>query len=153
MSQLKKGSKAPDFIAKDQDGNDISLKQLLGKKIIFFFYPKDDTPTCTLEACNLRDNYHALVREGFTVVGISTDSEKKHRNFIEKYNLNYSLISDPDQLVHNLYGTWGQKQLFGNKYMGTLRTTFIIDEKGKIIMIIDKVEAKRHTAQILEAIK
>ena len=153
MPTLKEGSKAPDFKAKDQDGHEISLKQFLGKKVILFFYPKDNTPTCTEEACNLRDNYQALVRKGFIVLGVSPDSEKKHQNFIEKYNLNYSLITDPDQVVHNLYGTWGPKQLFGHKYMGTLRTTFIIDEKGKIIKIIDKVEAKRHTAQILEAIK
>ncbi len=150
--KLKAGIKAPDFTAKDQDGNDVSLKQLLGKKVILFFYPQDNTPTCTVEACNLRDNYQALVRRGFLVYGISPDKEKKHQNFIAKYNLNYPLLTDPDLVVHNLYGTWGEKMLFGRKYMGTLRTTFIIDEKGKILKIIDKVESKRHTAQILEAL-
>lgn len=149
----KQGSKAPDFEAKDQNGNKITLKQFLGKKVILFFYPQDNTPTCTVEACNLRDNYQALVRKGFVVLGISPDKEKKHQNFIAKYNLNYPLITDPDLVVHELYGTWGQKQLFGRKYMGTLRTTFIIDEKGKIMAVIDKVESKRHTAQILESIK
>lgn len=149
----KQGAKAPDFEAKDQDGNKISLKQFLGKKVILFFYPQDNTPTCTVEACNLRDNYQALVRKGFVVLGISPDKEKKHQNFISKSNLNYPLITDPDLVVHQLYGTWGQKQLFGRKYMGTRRTTFIIDEKGKIMAVIDKVESKRHTAQILEAIK
>lgn len=152
MIKLKEGLKAPDFTALDQDGNEISLSQFLGKKVILFFYPKDNTPTCTEEACNLRDNYQALVRKEFVVLGISTDSEKKHKNFIEKFNLNYPLITDPDNDVHNLYGTWGDKILFGHKYKGTLRTTFIIDEKGVIMKIIDKVEAKRHTQQILEAI-
>jgi peroxiredoxin Q/BCP len=152
MPILKAGKKAPDFKAKDQDGNPISLSDFLGKKIILFFYPQDNTPTCTVEACNLRDNYQALVRKGFVVLGISPDKEKKHKNFISKYNLNYPLITDPDLTVHNLYGTWGDKVLFGRKYKGTLRTTFIIDEKGVIEKVIEKVESKRHTAQILEAL-
>lgn len=152
MKKPKEGFKAPEFTAKDQDGKSINLNKFLGKKVILFFYPQDNTPTCTEEACNLRDNYQALVRKGFVVLGISTDSEKKHRNFIEKYHLNYPLISDPDMTVHHLYGTWGDKILFGHKYKGTLRTTFIIDEKGIILKIIDKVVAKKHTQQILDSI-
>lgn len=151
-AMLQAGKKAPDFKAKDQDGNPISLSDFLGKKVILFFYPQDNTPTCTIEACNLRDNYQALVRKGFVVLGISPDKEKKHKNFISKYNLNYPLITDPDLTVHNLYGTWGDKILFGRRYKGTLRTTFIIDEKGFIQKVIEKVESKRHTAQILEAL-
>ncbi len=153
MPPIQEGSKAPDFTAKDQDGKEVSLHEFLGQKVILFFYPQDNTPTCTVEACNLRDNYQALVRKGFVVLGISPDKEKKHQNFIKKYHLNYSLITDPDLIVHTLYGTWGAKQLFGRKYMGTLRTTFIIDEKGKIIKMIDKVVAKNHAAQILAALK
>ena len=152
MALIKEGSKAPDFTAKDQDGQPITLKQYLGKKVILFFYPKDNTPTCTVEACNLRDNYQALVRKGFVVLGISSDPEKKHQNFIAKHNLNYPLIADTELVVHQLYGTWGDKVLFGKKYKGTLRTTFIIDEKGKIVKVIEKVESKRHSAQILEAL-
>lgn len=152
MKIPKEGLKAPDFTAKDQDGNFITLSQFLGKKVILFFYPKDNTPACTEEACNLRDNYQSLVREGFIVLGISSDSEKKHKLFIEKFHLNYPLIADSNIVVHNLYGTWGDKILFGKKYKGTLRTTFVIDEEGIILKIIDKVEVKRHTAQILEAI-
>lgn len=152
MPTLQEGKKAPDFSVKDQDGNNVTLKQFLGKKVILFFYPQDNTPTCTVEACNLRDNYQALVRKGFVVLGISPDTEKKHKNFIAKHNLNYTLLCDPELVVHNLYGTWGDKILFGRKYKGTLRTTFIIDEKGKIEKVIEKVESKRHTAQILEAL-
>lgn len=152
MPIIQAGKKAPDFKATDQDGNPISLKDFLGKKIILFFYPQDNTPTCTVEACNLRDNYQALVRKGFVVLGISPDKEQKHKNFISKYNLNYPLITDPDLVVHNLYGTWGDKVLFGRKYKGTLRTTFIINEKGHIEKVIEKVESKRHAAQILEAL-
>jgi peroxiredoxin Q/BCP len=152
MAFPQEGSKAPDFTAVNQDGEEISLNQFLGKKVILFFYPQDNTPTCTIEACNLRDNYQALVRKGFVVLGISPDKEKKHKNFIAKYNLNYPLITDPDLKVHELYGTWGDKVLFGRKYKGTLRTTFIIDEKGKIQKVIEKVESKRHTAQILQAL-
>jgi len=149
MALIKEGSKAPDFTAKDQDGQPITLKQYLGKKVILFFYPKDNTPTCTVEACNLRDNYQALVRKGFVVLGISSDPEKKHQNFIAKHNLNYPLIADSDLVVHQLYGTWGDKVLFGKKYKGTLRTTFIIDEQGFIKKVIDKVETKNHAEQII----
>lgn len=150
MAKLKPGSKAPEFTVNDQDGNAVSLQQFAGKKVALFFYPQDNTPTCTEEACNLRDHYAALKKKGLVVLGISPDSEKKHRNFIAKHSLPFTLLTDPDHTVHELYGTWGEKQMFGRKYMGTLRTTFLIDEKGKIQAIIDKVVAKDHAAQILE---
>lgn len=152
MSIPKEGTKAPNFKAKDHEGKEVTLQQFLGKKVILFFYPQDNTPTCTVEACNFRDNYHALVRKGFVVLGISPDGEKKHQNFIDKHNLNFPLITDPELIVHKLYGTWGDKVLFGRKYKGTLRTTFVINEKGIILKVIEKVESKRHTAQILEAL-
>jgi peroxiredoxin Q/BCP len=152
MSRLKENSPAPDFTLKDQDGKNVSLHQFKGKKVILFFYPQDNTPTCTVEACNLRDNYSVLTKKGFVVLGISPDKEKKHRNFIAKFKLPYTLLCDPDKVVHGLYGVWGQKTTFGLTYMGTLRTTFIIDENGMIEKIIDKVESKRHTDQILEAL-
>lgn len=150
MAKLKPGSKAPEFTVNNQDGNAVSLQQFAGKKVALFFYPQDNTPTCTEEACNLRDHYAALKKKGLVVLGISPDSEKKHRNFIAKHSLPFTLLTDPDHTVHELYGTWGEKQMFGRKYMGTLRTTFLIDEKGKIQAIIDKVVAKDHAAQILE---
>ena len=153
MNRLTAGTQAPDFTGNDQDGKEVCLHQYFGKKVILFFYPQDNTPTCTEEACNLRDNYAALTKKGFVVLGISPDKERKHRNFIAKYKLPYTLLTDPDKKVHELYGTWGEKMLFGRKYMGTLRTTFIIDEKGKIQHVIEKVEAKRHTTQILQALK
>jgi peroxiredoxin Q/BCP len=143
---------APDFTINDQDGNPVSLKYYRGKKVVVFFYPQDNTPTCTIEACNIRDNYSKLKKRGYVVLGISPDSEKKHQNFIKKFSLPYTLLCDPDKVVHNLYGVWSQKTTFGKTYMGTLRTTFIIDEEGMIIKVIDKVESKRHTAQILEPI-
>lgn len=152
MAFLKPGSKAPDFKAKDQDGNTISLSDFKGKKVVLFFYPRDNTPTCTEEACNLRDNYSALTKKGIVVMGISTDSERKHRNFISKFDLPYPLIADTDQAVHELYHTWGEKKLYGRTYMGTLRTTYVIDEKGKVLGVIDKVKAKDHTSQVLELI-
>jgi len=152
MSRLKENSPAPEFTLKDQDGKNVSLHQFKGKKVILFFYPQDNTPTCTVEACNLRDNYSVLTKKGFVVLGISPDKEKKHRNFIAKFKLPYTLLCDPDKIVHQLYGVWGQKTTFGLTYVGTLRTTFIIDENGMIEKIIDKVESKRHTDQILEAL-
>lgn len=150
MATLKPGVKAPDFTLNDQDGNPVSLKDFNGKKVVLFFYPQDNTPTCTQEACNLRDNYAELKKSGFIILGISPDKEKKHQNFINKYKLPYTLLCDTDKVVHQLYGTWGEKMLFGRKYMGTLRTTFLINEDGNIARIIEKVEAKRHSEQILE---
>ncbi len=147
--QLKIGDKAPDFSAKDQAGNDFSLHRLKGKKVILFFYPKDNTPGCTAEACNLRDNYSALKKNGFEVVGVSIDSEKSHQKFIEKHQLPFTLIADENQEVVNLYGVWQEKSMYGRKYMGTVRVTFVIDEKGMITSIIDKVKTKDHSAQII----
>lgn len=149
MITLKIGDKAPDFSAKDQNGNDFSLHQLLGKKVVLFFYPKDNTPGCTAEACDLRDNYAQLQSQGFEVVGVSIDSEKSHQKFIEKHQLPYTLIADTEKEVVSLYGVWQEKSMYGRKYMGTVRTTFLIDEKGIITAIIEKVKTNNHTAQIL----
>ena len=147
---LKIGSKAPNFTVNDQDGKPVTLSDLSGKKIVLYFYPTDLTPTCTTEACNLRDNYKALLKSGYEVLGISPDAEKMHRKFIAKENLPFRLLSDIDRKVHDLYGTWGPKVLFGRDYMGTLRTTFVINEEGVIVNIIDKVVSKDHAAQILK---
>jgi peroxiredoxin Q/BCP len=145
----KIGQSAPDFLAKDQHGENITLSQFRGKKVILYFYPKDSTPGCTAQACNLRDNYETLLEKGFVVLGISTDSEKRHQNFIAKNELPFSLISDPEHLVHDLYDTWRLKKFMGKEYMGTVRTTFVIDEDGVISNIIEKVKTKDHTAQII----
>ena len=147
---LSVGDKAPDFKIKDQDGKTVSLKDYKGKKVVLYFYPKDDTPGCTAESCNLRDNYKALQKKGYEVLGISSDSEKSHLKFIDKYKLPFTLLADTEKEVHNLYGTWVEKSMYGRKYMGTARVTFIIDEKGKIEKIIDKVKTKDHTSQIFE---
>ncbi|REG85779.1 thioredoxin-dependent thiol peroxidase [Marinomonas pollencensis] len=143
------GQSAPDFLAKDQHGENITLSQFRGKKVILYFYPKDSTPGCTAQACNLRDNYETLLEKGYVVLGISTDSEKRHQNFIAKNELPFSLISDPEHLVHDLYDTWQLKKFMGKEYMGTVRTTFVIDEEGTISDIIEKVKTKDHTAQII----
>lgn len=153
MTALKVGSKAPAFKAKDQSGNIISLNDFKGKKLILFFYPKDNTPTCTLEACNLRDNYSLLKKSGYELLGVSFDTEKSHQKFIKKFELPFPLLSDFDLKIITAYGLWVEKILFGRKYMGTARTTFIIDEKGKIAHIIDKVESKNHAEQILQLSK
>ena len=150
---LKIGSKAPNFTVNDQDGMPVTLADLKGKKVVLYFYPGDLTPTCTIEACNLRDNYKVLLKQGYEVLGISPDTEKKHRKFIEKEKLPFRLLADVDREVHDLYGTWGAKVLFGRDYMGTLRTTFVIDEKGIIENIIDKVVSKDHAMQILKGDK
>jgi thioredoxin-dependent peroxiredoxin len=143
------GEAAPLFESKDQDGNEIKLSDYKGKKVVLYFYPKDDTPGCTAEACNLRDNYDQFVSQGYEILGISSDNEKSHRKFIDKYNLPFRLVADTDKSIHEKYGTWVEKSMYGKKYMGTARTTFIIDEKGVIQDIIDKVNSKDHTAQIL----
>ncbi len=148
--KLKPGDTAPDFTAKDQNGNTVRLSDYRGKKVVLYFYPKDNTPGCTAEACNLRDNYDALQKAGYVVIGVSKDSEKSHQNFIKKYDLPFTLIADTDLQVHEKYGTWVEKSMYGRKYMGTARTTFIIDENGKIEEIIEKVKTKDHTAQILK---
>jgi peroxiredoxin Q/BCP len=147
---LEVGQKAPEFEAKIETGEIIKLSDFLGKKVVLYFYPKDATPGCTAQACNLRDNYEALQKAGYVVLGISSDAEKSHVKFIEKQSLPFSLIADTDLKVHEAYGTWVEKSMYGRKYMGTARTTFIIDEKGMIAEIIEKVNTKDHTAQILK---
>ena len=146
---LSIGDKAPEFSVNDQDGNNVNLTDFKGKKVVLYFYPKDQTPGCTAQSCNLRDNYERLQAAGYEVLGVSSDSEKSHRNFIEKQKLPFTLLADTDKKVHDAYGTWVEKKLYGRAYMGTARTTFIIDENGMIEDIIEKVKTKDHTAQIL----
>ncbi len=150
---LQEGQKAPAFTGKDQDGNKVSLAQFKGKKIVLYFYPQDNTPTCTEQACNLRDNYSALIKEGFVVLGVSPDDEASHKKFQSKFTLPFTLIADPKHAIIEKYGVWGPKQMFGNKYMGLLRTTFLIDEKGIIKKIFAKPKSKQHTQEILKAWK
>lgn len=147
---LKEGDKAPAFEGIDQDSNPIKLSDFSGKKLVLYFYPKDNTPGCTAQACNLRDNYQALLDAGYAVVGISSDSPKKHTNFINKFELPFPLIADEDKSIHEQFGTWVEKQMYGRKYMGTARTTFIIDENGVIEEIISKVKTKEHANQIIK---
>ncbi len=147
---LEIGKPAPDFEAKDQNGNLVRLADLKGQKVVLYFYPKDNTPGCTAQACNLRDNYEALQKAGFTVLGVSSDSGKSHQKFIEKQQLPFTLLADEDLKVHEAYGTWVEKSMYGRKYMGTARTTFVIDENGILQEIIDKVNTKEHTSQILK---
>lgn len=147
---LQAGDKAPEFSVNNENGEVIKLKDLKGKKVVLYFYPKDMTPGCTTESCNLRDNYNVLQKQGYEVFGISTDSEKSHQKFITKEKLPFHLLSDPDKIVHDAYGTWVEKSMYGRKYMGTARTTFIINEKGIIDEVIQKVDTKNHAAQILK---
>jgi peroxiredoxin Q/BCP len=147
--ELEKGMKAPEFTGKDQDGKEISLGSFRGRKVILYFYPKDQTPGCTAQACNLRDNYQELQKQGYVVLGVSSDSEASHRKFIEKQSLPFPLIADEDKCIHEQYDVWKEKNMYGRKYMGTVRTTFVIDEEGNIEDIIKKVKTKDHTAQIL----
>jgi peroxiredoxin Q/BCP len=149
-SSLIEGEKAPDFSAKDQNGKLVSLKDFKGKKLVLYFYPKDDTPTCTKEACNLRDNYSGLKKKGYEIIGVSADEEKKHLKFINKYDLPFSLLADVDMKVIKAYDVWGTKQFMGKIYDGINRTTFVIDEKGKIEKVITDVDSKNHSEQILE---
>lgn len=150
MSHLKIGDKAPDFAAKDQNGNLVSLKSFKGEKVALYFYPKDDTPGCTAQACNLRDNFNELTEKGIVVLGVSVDEVKKHKKFEDKYKLPFTLVADEEKTIVADYGLWGEKKFMGKTYMGTSRVTFLIDEKGKIVHIIEKVDTKNHTAQILE---
>ena len=147
---LKAGDKAPDIESIDQDRNPIKLSDFKGKKIVLYFYPKDNTPGCTAESCNLRDNYEALQNQGYVVLGVSGDSAKSHKKFIDKHELPFPLIADEDKSVHEAFGTWGEKKMYGKTYMGTLRTTFIINEDGVIEEVIEKVKTKDHTSQILK---
>jgi thioredoxin-dependent peroxiredoxin len=147
---LATGKKAPTFSAPNQNGETIDLKDLKGKKVVLYFYPKDDTPGCTAQACNLRDNISGLQAKGIEVIGISVDDVKKHKKFEEKYELPFTLIADIDKTIVADYEVWGEKKFMGKTYMGTSRVTFLIDEDGKINHIIEKVDTKNHTAQILE---
>lgn len=147
---LKEGDKAPAFSAKDQNGNKVSLSGFKGKRLVLYFYPEDDTPTCTVQACNLRDNYALLKRKGFEVVGISPDDQRKHKKFEEKFNLPFTLIPDPERKIIEKYGVWGEKQMFGNHYMGVHRTTFVIDENGVIRKIFYRPKNKAHAEEIID---
>ena len=149
MTHLKIGDKAPKINSLDQNGNLITLEQYKGKKVVLYFYPKDMTPGCTSQACNLSDNYNNLLNKGYDVIGVSCDSTKRHQKFIEKHTLPFNLISDEDQKVVNDYGVWQLKKFMGREYMGIVRTTFIINERGIIEIIINKVDTKNHTNQIL----
>jgi peroxiredoxin Q/BCP len=149
MTKLKEGDNAPLFKGTDENGSSVSLSDYAGKKLVLYFYPKDSTPTCTTEACNLRDNYKRFQQKGYVILGVSPDSSKSHKKFIAKYSLPFSLIADETHHIANQYGVWGEKVLFGRNYMGILRTTFVIDEKGKIERVIEKVESKNHTEQLL----
>lgn len=148
--ELKAGMKAPAFAVNDQNGNVVKLKDQSGKKVVLYFYPKDMTSGCTAESCNLRDNYKVLQKQGYEVLGVSKDDEKSHQKFIAKEKLPFRLLADVDLKMHEAYGTWIEKSMYGRKYMGTARKTFIIDEKGVIEEIIDKVDTKNHTDQILK---
>ena len=150
MNQLSVGQEAPNFLAKNQKGELISLEDLKGSKVILYFYPKDNTPGCTAQACNLTENISALKKEGFIVLGVSPDGEKSHNKFIDKYNLQFDLLVDEEKKLCNAYGVWGRKKFMGREYDGVHRTTFIINEDGMIDQIINKVETKRHSQQILE---
>ena len=152
MTHLTEGMKAPGFTAKDQNGHPVSLSDFKGKKIVLYFYPEDDTPTCTVEACNLRDNYETLQKKGLVILGVSPDNEKKHKKFEEKYTLPFTLIADPGKKIIEKYGVWGEKNLYGRKYMGLHRTTFLIDEKGTIQKIFRKPKSKIHSEEILNAL-
>ena len=146
---LTVGQKAPDFTVNDQDGNPVNLADFKGKKVVLYFYPKDNTPGCTAQACNLRDNYQELQNQGYVILGVSIDNEKSHQKFIQKQNLPFTLIADTDKKINELYGVWKEKSMYGRTYMGTVRTTFIIDENGNLEQIIDKVKTKDHSSQIL----
>jgi len=149
MATLNVGDKAPEISGKDQHGNTVSLADFKGKKLVLYFYPKDDTPGCTAEACNLRDNYEEIKKAGFEILGVSPDDAKSHTKFITKFELPFSLLADTEKATAEAYGVWVEKSMYGRKYMGVNRSTFIIDEKGKIERIIEKVDTKNHTAQIL----
>jgi peroxiredoxin Q/BCP len=153
MEILKEGNIAPNFKGKDQNGDTVSLDQYKGKKVILYFYPKDNTPGCTAEACNLRDNYSDIIEKGMEIIGVSPDKEASHLKFIAKYDLPFTLISDPEKEILKLYNAWGEKKMYGKVYDGVLRKTFIIDENQKIEKIIEKVKTKDHTNQIFQELK
>ncbi|CAN5710731.1 thioredoxin-dependent thiol peroxidase [soil metagenome] len=151
MTILTEGIKAPAFKAKDQNDQPVSLADFKGKKVVIYFYPEDDTPTCTIQACNLRDNFALLKKKGIVVLGISPDEVKKHKKFEDKYELPFTLVADAKHVIIDKYGVWGEKNLYGRKYMGLHRTTFLIDEKGIIQKIFLKPKSKQHTEEILKA--
>jgi peroxiredoxin Q/BCP len=150
MTHLKEGDKAPVFKGKDQSGKELTLTDLKGKKVILYFYPKDMTPGCTAQACNLRDNYDALLKKGYAVVGVSVDGEKSHQKFAEKYDLPFPLLADDNKEIVTQYGVFGEKQMMGKTYDGVYRTTFLINENGVIDKIIKKPDTKNHTEEILK---
>lgn len=147
---LKIGDRMPDFEVVDQDGNQVSSKDLIGKKNVVYFYPKDNTSGCTAEACSIRDNYESLVAKGYNVIGVSKDSAASHRKFREKYELPFTLLSDTSTQMLQAFGAWGEKKMYGKTVMGTIRRTFIFDEEGILTRIIEKVDTKNHAAQILD---
>ena len=149
MADLKVGDKAPLFSGNDQNGLKISLADFRGKKVVLYFYPEDDTPTCTIQACNLRDNYGLLKKNGFEIIGVSPDNEKSHKRFEHKFSLPFTLLADPDHKIIDRYGLWGEKQLFGHHYKGVHRTTFVINEKGMIEKIFLRPKNKAHAEEIL----
>lgn len=149
-THLKEGNKAPAFTGIDQDGNKISLGNFKGQKVVLFFYPEDDTPTCTIQACNLRDNYALLKKNGFKVIGISPDDVKSHKKFEEKFNLPFTLLADPGHKIIDKYGVWGEKKLYGREYMGLHRTTFVINEKGIMSKIFLRPRNKAHAEEIIQ---
>jgi peroxiredoxin Q/BCP len=153
MEYLSIGAKAPSFEGISQDGKTIRLEDFKGKKVILYFYPKDDTPGCTAEACNLRDNYDAWLKRGFEVIGISPDNDRSHKRFKEKFKLPFNLLADPDKKILKAYGAWGKKQMYGKSYDGVLRTTYVINEEGIIEEVFTKVDTKNHTSQILQDLK
>lgn len=152
MSKLKAGDKAPMFEGVNQDGKKISLTDFKGKKLILYFYPKDDTPGCTAESCNLNNNYEMWLRKGYEVVGVSPDSEKSHLKFSDKFGLKFNLIADTNHEILEAYGAWGEKSMYGKTYMGVIRTTFVIDGNGIIEAVFEKVDTKNHTSQIIETL-
>lgn len=153
MTHLKVGDQAPDFTSINEDGNPVSLSDYKGKKVILFFYPKDDSPGCTKEACSIRDDYRSIQKAGYEVLGISPDKATKHRKFIDKYEFQYSLVADPDKKIIESFGLWGPKKFMGREVIGVHRTTFLIDTDGVIEEIITKVKTKDHAKQILEVAK
>jgi peroxiredoxin Q/BCP len=153
MSLLEIGDKAPDFKTRDQDGETVSLKDFKGKKVVLYFYPKDDTPGCTKEACSFRDGFAAFRRRKIEVLGVSVDDEKSHRKFADKFSLPFRLLADPEKKIVTAYGVWGEKSMYGRKYMGTNRVTYVIDEKGKIAAVWPKVKPEGHAEEILAALR
>jgi len=149
MKKIEEGEQAPEVSGKDQNGNEISLSKYRGKKVILYFYPKDDTPGCTTQACNLRDHHDDLIAKGLTVIGVSADTEKKHQNFIEKYELPFPLIADTDKEIINAFGVWGEKKFMGRIFDGIHRMSFLVDDAGKIEKAYHKVKAKEHPAEVL----